>query len=396
MIDLADKILCTGCGACAFICPKSCIQMKEDSIGIIYPEIDSTNCINCKRCQKVCPILNPIQGHMPQKAYAAWSSDAEERRTSASGGIAAEVYKEAVRNGYSAAGAIQNDDFSVTFDLVAREDELSPFKNSKYVFSTAYDLFPKLKEALTIHQKVVVIGLPCQIAAIRKIFGNTPELLLMDVVCHGTTPFKYLKQHISRLETESGQVAKKMSFRDPEVHTYTYTFTLYNSAGHCFYAKRTKDGDAYQYGYHRSVSYRENCYHCQFAQEKRISDITLSDYNGLGKLAPCSFTAQKVSSVLVHTEKGQEFLEQLIRNGKIVAHERPVREPILGDGRLRHSTEKSRVRRDFEKYIVMYNGDFERTMDKIMPIAIRRDKIIAAYQLPKRVIKKIIKIIFRR
>lgn len=396
MIELADKNLCTGCGACAYVCPKSCIRMKEDNLGVFLPEIDMANCIDCKHCQKVCPILNPIQGNNPQKAFAAWSKNAEERRTSASGGIAAEIYKETVRNGYAAAGAIQNDDFSVTFNLVSHEEELCGFKNSKYVFSTAYSLFPKLKEALASHQKVVVIGLPCQIAAIRKIFGYISELLLIDVVCHGATPLKYLKQHISRLEKDSGQTAKRMCFRDPEAFTYTFTFTLYNSAGRRFYAKRTKDGDVYQYGYHRSVSYRENCYHCAFAQEKRVSDITLSDYNGLGRLAPCSFTAQKVSCVLVNTERGQELIDQLIRDEKIVAQERPVREPILGDGRLRRPTEKSGNRRNFEKYIVEYNGDFERTMDKIMPMAIRRDKIISVSRFPKRAIKKIVRIIFRR
>lgn len=186
MVELAPLELCTGCGACAYACPKACIRMKENEIGVVFPVVDDTGCVNCKRCQKSCPVLEPIAYNMPQKAYAAWSSDKEECRTSTSGGVAAEIYKMALENGMHAAGAVQNDDFSVTLSLTDRKEHLAAFKNSKYVFSSAYELFPRLKELLAYRKQAVVIGLPCQIAAIRKLFGeNNPDLLLADLVCHG-------------------------------------------------------------------------------------------------------------------------------------------------------------------------------------------------------------------
>ena len=117
--------------------------MREDSMGIVLPAIDTASCIECHRCEKVCPMLNEVEAHKPEKAYAAWSNDEEERRTSASGGIAIEMYKQAVRNGYTAIGASQNDDFSVTHKTVSTLEGLTPFKNSKYVFSDAYAVFPK-------------------------------------------------------------------------------------------------------------------------------------------------------------------------------------------------------------------------------------------------------------
>ena len=393
MIELAEKNLCTGCGACAFVCPREAIDMRENEIGIVYPIIDEEKCISCKKCQKVCPILNPISYHKPQKAYAAWSADEQERRTSASGGIAIEVYKKALEVGCYVAGAKQNEDFSVTFELTNDRTRLSGFKNSKYVFSSAYSLFPEIKKKLADNERIVVIGLPCQIAAIRKIFKDNPNLLLMDVVCHGITPSDYLNQHIRKLSTEANRVAVRMSFRDPVTYTYTFTFTLYDAAGECFYAKRTKDGDTYQYGYHRSISYRENCYHCAFARTERASDVTLSDYNGLGKLAPCSFSARKVSSVLIHTEEGNRFINELIKENRIVAEERPLQEPILGDERLRHPSKKTQARKDFERLILLYNGDFEKAMNALMPSAIRRERLRKILSLPKRVVNKIINII---
>lgn len=38
-IELAGHDLCTGCGACAAKCPKQCISMHENAIGIVLPVI---------------------------------------------------------------------------------------------------------------------------------------------------------------------------------------------------------------------------------------------------------------------------------------------------------------------------------------------------------------------
>lgn len=32
MIKLVSKDKCTGCGACSYICPKGCIEMKENDM----------------------------------------------------------------------------------------------------------------------------------------------------------------------------------------------------------------------------------------------------------------------------------------------------------------------------------------------------------------------------
>lgn len=40
MINITDKSACCGCSACAAICPKNCIQLKEDEEGFVYPEVE--------------------------------------------------------------------------------------------------------------------------------------------------------------------------------------------------------------------------------------------------------------------------------------------------------------------------------------------------------------------
>ena len=49
---------CSGCSACANICPKNCISMERDAEGFAYPQINHELCVQCGRCEKVCPAKN--------------------------------------------------------------------------------------------------------------------------------------------------------------------------------------------------------------------------------------------------------------------------------------------------------------------------------------------------
>lgn len=34
--------------------------MRTDKEGFLYPEVNLSECIDCKLCEKVCPVLHPI------------------------------------------------------------------------------------------------------------------------------------------------------------------------------------------------------------------------------------------------------------------------------------------------------------------------------------------------
>ena len=46
MIEVNKKQDCCGCTACAAICPKDAIIMKEDNEGFLYPTVDKETCID--------------------------------------------------------------------------------------------------------------------------------------------------------------------------------------------------------------------------------------------------------------------------------------------------------------------------------------------------------------
>ena len=55
MIEIKNKAECCGCYACFQICPVDAIKMIPDAEGFSYPKVDIQRCINCGKCEKICP-----------------------------------------------------------------------------------------------------------------------------------------------------------------------------------------------------------------------------------------------------------------------------------------------------------------------------------------------------
>lgn len=87
MIKVKDKSRCCGCEACVSSCPVQCIDLVMDKEGFLYPQVDVTRCIDCGKCEKVCPELVEAGEGKATGVYAAKNPDDEVRRASSSGGI---------------------------------------------------------------------------------------------------------------------------------------------------------------------------------------------------------------------------------------------------------------------------------------------------------------------
>lgn len=79
---------CYGCGACANICPKNAIELKQDEQGFSYPKVDQEKCIECGLCSKSCQIGKESDHKNPanEKCYGFKHNNAI-RIKSSSGGI---------------------------------------------------------------------------------------------------------------------------------------------------------------------------------------------------------------------------------------------------------------------------------------------------------------------
>lgn len=359
MIEICEHDECTGCAACRDACPKRCISMVADELDALHPHIDENVCIDCKLCQKTCPDNKEQKFSTPKKVWAAWSNDKKVRHTSASGGIACELYRYWLSIGGVAAGVIYERKNGCHFVLIENESILEEVQNSKYTFSDTKGIYKVVKEKLQANIPVLFVGVPCQVAGLygflKKDYSN---LTTIDIICHGMPPSAYLEQHISSIEKKKKEHAKRLSFRDPRYHTYTFTFTLYNIVSKLFYKKKVLDTDNYQLGYHRALIYRENCYQCHYARKERIGDLTLGDFSGLGRLAPFEHDRHNVSCILQNTYKGAALLAAVEGEGRIYKEERPKEEAFKYEKQLIAPSVKH-VERDLFETEYRKNKNFE-------------------------------------
>ena len=85
------------------------------------------------------------------------------------------------------------------------------------------------------------------------------------------------------------------------------------------------------FGFLKCLIFRENCYSCSYAQNSRVSDLTLCDFWGLRPDAGFDF-GKGVSAVLVNTGRGDELFEKL--KDALVWKQRELIEATRWNGRL--------------------------------------------------------------
>ena len=143
---ICDKKDCIGCFACYNICPKNAIEMKEEKLGHIYPEINVNKCINCNLCKKICPSNKNFQLREPLKAYAMISKDEKIRKNSTSGGAATVFALGVIEKGGVVYGANNIENGKFNFIRINEKEMLKKIKDSKYVQCYINDMHKKVRE----------------------------------------------------------------------------------------------------------------------------------------------------------------------------------------------------------------------------------------------------------
>ena len=200
MQEICPREKCTGCAACYNVCPKNCIQMKENEYGEVQPFIAEKECIDCGSCRRVCPnvdekyisLLNP----KAEVCYAAARKELQKQPRVASGGIATFLMEKAFLAGWKVFGTALDQEMIIEVKELKSLDEMEMFQGSRYVQSNVGDSFKKIKEAVK-QGRTLFIGTPCQVAGIRALCGkNAENLYTCDLVCHGVNPQSYLWEEL--------------------------------------------------------------------------------------------------------------------------------------------------------------------------------------------------------
>lgn len=312
-IQIIDKKQCSGCTACAVICPQNCIAMQEDEEGFLYPQVDISACIQCSKCVKVCPYTNSEFTLKPTTeelalCYAAYNRNEEIRYKSTSGGMFRAFADKIITEGGVVFGAAFDTDFAVYHTYTETLDGLTALMGSKYLQSRMGNTFTFVKQFLKEGRKVLFTGCGCQIAGLKRYLKNDDEnLISVDLICHGVGSPKIWNNYLNNYFSDYN--IKSINYRDKIVGWSTSSYTIAGEKGETYAERATKN--PYFMSAHRHLTSRPACEICPFKNENRVSDITIADCWGFQKIAPEMNDEKGLSSVIVHSAKGKALFDAI-------------------------------------------------------------------------------------
>ena len=242
------------------------------------------------------------------KIFAAHNPDAEIRKESSAGGVFSILASQILRAGGIVYGVGFNLEWKVVHLRIDNEDELWRIRGSKYVYSHIGTSITDACRDLDNGHKVLFSGTPCQVAAMRKRAGDNPNLLLVEVICHGAPEPKYWQRYLDEICTKhhrSRSDIQSINFRDKRTGWKDYSFTICFSEGKLFTQRH--DDNLYMRAFLSDLTLREVCFRCPFKYpDGSHADITLGDFWGITQLAPEIDNNYGTTIVIARTSKGTE------------------------------------------------------------------------------------------
>lgn len=310
MITLYDKKDCCGCSACVSSCPKHCITLHEDSEGFLYPSVDSSACIDCGLCEKVCPVIHPSAARTPLHVYAAINPDEHIRMKSSSGGIFTLLAEQILHEGGVVFGARFDEHWEVRHDYTETPEGLAAFRGSKYLQSRMGDTYQTVRKFLNDHRKVLFTGTPCQIAGLYQYLHKPYDnLLTMECLCFGVPSPLVWRKYLA--EKSPRHTVSHVNFRDKTTGWIGYHLQIQ-------YTSRTESSEAvsqnaFMQGFINKLYVRPSCHQCPAKHGKSGSDITVGDYWNIMNVHPELNAGNKgVALVLLNTPKGETFYKKIV------------------------------------------------------------------------------------
>lgn len=298
---------CCGCTACVSVCPKDAISMTRDEKGFEYPLVDTGKCVSCNACKNVCDFQNPKgSGNRILQAYAMQHRDKEVVYNSSSGGAFTAISDWILNQGGKVYGAVlDKDTFYVKHVCAENSQERDNMRGSKYVQSSLEGVFRSIKKDLLSGKKVLFSGTPCQCAGLYSFLnGRTENLIVVDLLCHGTPGPKLLADHVKNIENKYKKKVLEYMYRSKK-YGYEHTHEIVFSDG-----TRLCNVDIKRILKMFVIGMRSACFECKYTNRERYGDITIGDMFNAPKLVGIT-DHEGTSVILVNTELGKKIIDEI-------------------------------------------------------------------------------------
>lgn len=381
ILNSKDLSKCYGCFACANVCPKNCIELKQNDEGFFMPQVNKEKCVDCELCDKICLIdkenSNILSHSKKPKCFYGYCKDNQERKRSASGGLSYVLSHRCIENGGVVFGVVGKWFEDVHHVCAESYDELAEICGSKNIQSRVGNSFKSAKKYLENGRKVFFTGTPCQIAALYSFLGKDYDnLLTADLICHGVPSQKVLKAYIEELQKKHN--SKVIKFGRDETFQYMpvqYIAWFENGEHEILMPKDS----LYRKGFLSNLFQRKSCANCKYSVLPRVADITMGD---------AMFTLRKsreiidpknlgVSLIISNSEKGFNALKDIEDNFDF--HVCDLDRAVNGNRWVAHGIEENPLRDSFfklflEKGFVETSDIIEKSYSDLMKKYIEESK----------------------
>lgn len=331
MKTVCKENMCTGCMACLELCNKSAITIR-DTLKEYNAVIDEKVCIDCGACHIVCQNNKEPVFYKTIYWHQGWSRN--RREYSSSGGAATELITTFMNDGGTVCSCAFRDG-KFGFYFAPDEVSVAEYIGSKYVKSSPEGIYKRIKDLLKENKKVLFLGLPCQVAAVKEFVGSRYQdnLFTVDLICHGSPSPKLLEMFLSDYGMHLDEL-NNITFRKK---------TKFGISLGMHQIEPPRVQDTYTFAFLNGLDYTENCYQCHYARQERVSDITIGDSWG------SDLTSEEnrgISLLLCQTEKG----ERLVQSANMKLFDVDYDMAVECNHQLRHPSPKSEKRdRFFER-----------------------------------------------
>lgn len=309
-IETIKTTTCTGCSACANICPVGAIEMKFDEKGFYKPFVNQDKCIDCGMCDRVCPILNNAKNENKiKKLYAMWAQD-NIRLQSSSGGAFTLLAESVIKNKGVVFGAVWSENFTVKHASATTLEELEALKKSKYLQSSIGKTYKQVEYFLKEGKQVLFVGTGCQIGGLKSYIKtkniNDKHLFTCDLFCYMVPPYYLFKRYI---DDNFGNELESFDFRVKDKNMYVSHFIKYK-------LRNKEPVNVYHMSYWFKAYFVKMyecmaCEKCIYQGNDRFGDVSIGDFWGIENHDKSWNDGKGTSMIMVNSKKGQILLKQI-------------------------------------------------------------------------------------
>lgn len=309
---VTDNEMCVGCGACISICPKNCIALNINEKGFFQADVNDDVCINCGLCRKTCPSIQTMddEGKFIAKEMKLISNNNKDKVNKCqSGGAITSIIEMMFESGEITGALLTKFDSKLKskMELVTDKEKVIEYSGSKYCTA---DISGAIKQLEGYDGRVAVVGVPCQINAIKNSIKLNKKIkcevvAYIGLICDRVLSYNFIEYVSDKYVDKSQGKVIGFKYRSKAMSGWPGDIEIETEKGKKNVSRTVRMIMKPYYTMKR-------CYYCSLKANPE-ADVVVGDPYNFHDVIPHN----NYSQVLINTQKGLQLINKLEKSPQI-------------------------------------------------------------------------------